>query len=160
LQDAKLRLILVLPFNALFIINNDFNFHTFKKMNSIFIIMSFFNTAHRSLFIRYFQIIGKYHKNIWIKWHHQNFNVYNSKFQGKHNTWQGYNARKVISEVYASFELQCTVSGRQCKHRKDVEAWHGTHLSHKKSIKYSGHRKLLCELSKLSKCYAFNIIGY
>ena len=25
---------------------------------------------------------------------------------------QGYNARKVISEVYASFELQCTVSGR------------------------------------------------
>ena len=25
---------------------------------------------------------------------------------------QGYNARKVISEVYASFVLQCTVSGR------------------------------------------------
>ena len=28
-------------------------------------------------------------------------------------TWfQGYNARKVISEVYTSFVLQCTVSGR------------------------------------------------
>jgi len=25
---------------------------------------------------------------------------------------QGYNARKVISEEYASFVLQCTVSGR------------------------------------------------
>ena len=25
---------------------------------------------------------------------------------------QGYNARKVISEVYASFVMQCTVSGR------------------------------------------------
>ena len=28
------------------------------------------------------------------------------------NWYQGYNARKVISEVYASFVLQCTVSGR------------------------------------------------
>ena len=25
---------------------------------------------------------------------------------------QGYNGRKVISEMYPSFELQCTVSGR------------------------------------------------
>ena len=56
---------------------------------------------------------------------------------------QGYNARKVISEVCASFVLQCTVSGRYCKHKTDVEAWHGIHLSHKKSMKYSGHRKLL-----------------
>ena len=30
----------------------------------------------------------------------------------------------------------------------------------KKSMKYSGHRKLLCELSKLSKLNAFNLIGY
>ena len=44
---------------------------------------------------------------------------------------QGYNARKVISEVYASFVPQCTVSGRSCKHKTDVEAWHGIHLSHK-----------------------------
>ena len=44
---------------------------------------------------------------------------------------QGYNARKVISEVCASFVLQCTVSGRYCKHKTDVEAWHGIHLSHK-----------------------------
>ena len=35
---------------------------------------------------------------------------------------QGSNARKVISEMYASFVLQCTVSGRQCKHKTDVEA--------------------------------------
>ena len=35
---------------------------------------------------------------------------------------QGCNARKVISEVYTSFVLQCTVTGRQCKHKMDVEA--------------------------------------
>ena len=35
---------------------------------------------------------------------------------------QGWNARKVISEVYASFVLQCTVTGRQFKHKMDVEA--------------------------------------
>ena len=29
---------------------------------------------------------------------------------------QDYNARKVISKVYASFVLQCTVSGRLGKH--------------------------------------------
>ena len=64
---------------------------------------------------------------------------------------QGYNARKVISEVYASFLLRCTVF---------VEAWHGIHLLHKKSMKYSGHRKLLCELSKLSKLDALILLGY
>ena len=30
----------------------------------------------------------------------------------------------------------------------------------KKSMKYSGYRKLLCELSKLSKFNAFNLLGY
>ena len=30
----------------------------------------------------------------------------------------------------------------------------------KKSIKYSGNRKLLCELSKLSKFNTFNLLGY
>ena len=59
------------------------------------------------------------------------------------------NARKVIS-VYTSFVLQYTVSGRLCKHKTDVTAWHRIHLSHKRLMKYSGHRKLLCELSKLS----------
>ena len=43
---------------------------------------------------------------------------------------------------------------------RSVEAWHGIHLSHKKSMKYSGHRKLLCELSKPSKFNAFNLLGY
>ena len=60
---------------------------------------------------------------------------------------QGYNARKVISEVYASFVLQCS----PC---------HGIYLLHKKSMKYSGHRKLLCGLSKLSKLNAFIFLGY
>ena len=53
----------------------------------------------------------------------------------------------VISEVYAFLScsvlyLSCKVNTRQMSH-----AWHGIHLSHKKSMKYSGHRKLLCELS-------------
>ena len=43
---------------------------------------------------------------------------------------------------------------------KSVTAWHGIHLSHKKSMKYYGHRKLLCELSKLSKFNALNLLGY
>ena len=30
----------------------------------------------------------------------------------------------------------------------------------KKSMKYSGHRKLLCEFSKLSKFNAFSLLGY
>ena len=30
----------------------------------------------------------------------------------------------------------------------------------KKSMKYFGHRKLLCELSKFSKCNAFSLLGY
>jgi len=66
---------------------------------------------------------------------------------------------KFFSEVYASFVLQCTVSGRYCKHKTDVTAWHGIHLSYKKkSMKYSGI--LLCELSKLSKFNALNLLGY
>ena len=49
-----------------------------------------------------------------------------------HTLAQGYNARKVISEVYATFVLQ--VNTRR--------------MSHEESMKYSGHCKLLCELSK------------
>ena len=44
------------------------------------------------------------------------FNVY---IYTKH---QGTNARKVISEVYAFFVLQCTVFGRKSKHKTDVKA--------------------------------------
>ena len=33
-------------------------------------------------------------------------------------------------------------------YKTDVEACHGIHFSHKISMKYSGHRKLLCELTK------------
>ena len=38
--------------------------------------------------------------------------------------------------------------------------WHEIHLSHKKSLKYSGHRKLLCELWKLSNFNPFILLGY
>ena len=41
----------------------------------------------------------------------------------------------------------------------NVEAWHGIHLL-KKIMKCSGHRKQLCELSKLLKFNAFNLLGY
>ena len=51
---------------------------------------------------------------------------------------QGCKARKVISEVYTSLVLQT-----------DVEARHGIHHSHKKSIKYSGHRKLYVNYQNL-----------
>ena len=33
-------------------------------------------------------------------------------FEGTSGYRQGFNARKVISEVYACFVLQCTVTGR------------------------------------------------
>ena len=56
---------------------------------------------------------------------------------------------KFFSDVYASFVLHAVYC-----------VWTVIHLSHKKSMKYSGHRKLLCELSKLSKCNAFNLLGY
>ena len=73
---------------------------------------------------------------------------------------QGTIARIIISEVYASFVLQCTVFGLKSKHKTDVEALHGIHLSQKYSMEHFGHRKLLCELSKLSKLNALNNLGY
>ena len=36
----------------------------------------------------------------------------------------------------------------------------GSIFHKKKLMEYSGHRKLLCELSKLSKFNAFNLLGY
>ena len=44
---------------------------------------------------------------------------------------QGTNSRKVISEVYAFFVLQCTVFGR--KPKTDATAWHGIHF-HKNNL--------------------------
>ena len=41
-----------------------------------------------------------------------------------------------LFQVYPSFVLQCR---RLCKHKTDVEAWHGIHLSHKKSILVIGN---------------------
>jgi len=40
--------------------------------------------------------------------------------------------------------------------KTDVKTCHGIHLSHKKSMKYSGHRKQLYELSKFN---AFILLG-
>ena len=40
----------------------------------------------------------------------------------------------LVAEVCASFALQCTVSGRYCKHKTDVEAWHGIHLHIKNQL--------------------------
>ena len=75
-------------------------------------------------------------------------------------TSQGCNARKVISEVCASFTAVNRLWAVN-KHSPDVKTLHGIHLSHKKSMKYYGHRKLLCELSQLSKFInALNLLGY
>ena len=38
--------------------------------------------------------------------------LYNKQRENCVRSFQGYNTRKVISEVYATFVLQCTVSGR------------------------------------------------
>ena len=76
-------------------------------------------------------------------------------------SYQGCNARKVISKIYASFVLRCTVSGLGgTVNTRRMSKPDMIHLSHKKSMKYSGHRKLLCELSKLSNYNAFNLLGY
>ena len=73
---------------------------------------------------------------------------------------QGTNARKVISEVYAFFVLHCTVYGRKSKHKTDITVWHGMDFHKKFTIKYSGHKKLLCEFLNLSKLNAFILLGY
>ena len=72
---------------------------------------------------------------------------------------QGNNARKVISEVYAFLVLQCTVSGRKSK-QNGCHSLTWDPFSQKQYIKYSGHRKLLCELSKFSKLYAYILFRY
>ena len=46
---------------------------------------------------------------------------------------QGTHARKVISEMYAFFVLQCSVFWRKSKHKTDVEALHGIHF-HKSNL--------------------------
>ena len=65
--------------------------------------------------------------------------------------YQGYNARKVISEVYTSFVL-----GGKVRRMSTPEM--GS-IFHKKINKYSVHKKVLCELSTLSKLDAFNLFG-
>ena len=77
---------------------------------------------------------------------------------------KNYNVKIVISEVYALLVL-CSVLSLDGKvnTRRISQLCHSLtwiHLSHKKSMKYSGHRKLLCELSKLSKFNVLILLGY
>ena len=71
---------------------------------------------------------------------------------------QGYKARKVISEVtnllYCSVLSLCGNVNTRRMSQPDM----GPIFYIKKSMKYSGHRKLLCELSKLSKLNAFILL--
>ena len=64
--------------------------------------------------------------------------------------YQGCNARKVISEVYTHL-LYCRVLslGANVNTRRMSKPDMGSIFHIKKSMKYSGHWKLLCELSKL-----------
>ena len=69
-----------------------------------------------------------------VQWHKSCFGSLTSKISNHlQSCIQGFNARKVISEVYASFVLQCTVFGRKSKHKTDVTAWHGIHF-HKNNL--------------------------
>ena len=58
--------------------------------------------------------------------------------------------------------LYCSVLslGRNVNTRRMSNPDMGSIFHIKKSMKYSGHRKLLCELSKLSNFNAFNLLGY
>ena len=74
---------------------------------------------------------------------------------------QGCNAGKVISEVYTHL-LYCSVlslSGNVNTRRMSKPDM-GSIFHIKKSMTYSGHTKLLCEFSKLSKFNAFYLFGY
>ena len=58
--------------------------------------------------------------------------------------------------------LYCTVLslGGNVNTRRMSKPDMGSIFPIKKTMKYSGHRKLLCEFSKLSKFNAFNLLGY
>ena len=71
---------------------------------------------------------------------------------------QGYNARKVISKVCASFVLHELSLGGNVNTRRMSQPYMGS-IFHIKN-QYSGLRELLCELSKFSKLNAFILLGY
>ena len=58
--------------------------------------------------------------------------------------------------------LYCSVLslGGNVNTRRMSKPHMGSIFQIKKSRKYSGHRKLLCELSNLTKFNAFNLLGY
>ena len=69
---------------------------------------------------------------------------------------------KFFLEVYPSLVLQCTVSaGGNVNTRRMLQSDMGSifHIKNQYNILVIA-RKLLCELSKLSKFNAFNLLGY
>ena len=84
----------------------------------------------------------------------ENLKTYLTKIRSLKYLCQACNARKVISEVYASFVLSLS-SNVNTRRMSKPEIGSIFHI--KKSMKYSDHRKLLCELSKFN---AFNYLRY
>ena len=71
---------------------------------------------------------------------------------------KGTNARKVISGC--THFLYCSVLSLDGKVNTDgFDSLTWNPFSQDESMKYSGHRKLLCEFSKLSKLNAFLLLG-
>ena len=70
---------------------------------------------------------------------------------------QGYNARKVISRCTHLLYCSKLSLGVNVNTRRVSTSDMGSIFHRKKSMKYSGHRNLLCELSKFN---AFNFLGY
>ena len=73
---------------------------------------------------------------------------------------QGTNARKVMSEVYAFLYCSVLSLGGKVNTRRMSQPDMESIFTKIIYMKYSGHRKLLCELSKLSKLNAFILLGY
>ena len=73
---------------------------------------------------------------------------------------KNYYVKIVISEVYAFFVLQWLSLGCKVNTKRMSQPDMGSIFHIKKSMKYSGYRKLLCEYSKLSKLNAFILLGY
>ena len=63
---------------------------------------------------------------------------------------------KLFQRCAHFFVLQCTVFWRKSKHKTDITAWHGINFHKNNLWNILVYRKLLCELSKVSKLNAFN----
>ena len=69
-----------------------------------------------------------------------------------HDRNQGYNTRKVTLEVYTSFDCSLLSLANNVNNTRRMSKPDMGYILHvKKSMKYSGHRKLLCEFSNFLK---------